>query len=94
VFLLQAATAGQGQNPARQAAIGAGIPVTVPACLINMLCGSGIKYVCVHEILNNISCTEVTPLYSQDIPAFRQNILEDKIKRCMFAANFWLNIYD
>jgi hypothetical protein len=44
-LLLQAATAGQGQNPARQAAIGAGIPVTVPAYLINMLCGSGIKYV-------------------------------------------------
>jgi acetyl-CoA C-acetyltransferase len=44
-LLSQAATAGQGQNPARQAEIGAGIPVTVPACLINMLCGSGIKYV-------------------------------------------------
>jgi len=43
--LSQAATAGQGQNPARQAAIGAGIPFTVPAYLINMLCGSGIKYV-------------------------------------------------
>ncbi|PNF25417.1 Acetyl-CoA acetyltransferase, cytosolic [Cryptotermes secundus] len=45
VILGQAATAGQGQNPARQAAIGAGIPVTVPACLINLLCGSGIKTV-------------------------------------------------
>ena len=44
-LLSQAVTAGQGQNPARQAAIGAGIPVTVPACLVNMLCGSGIKYV-------------------------------------------------
>jgi acetyl-CoA C-acetyltransferase len=57
VFLLQAATAGQGQNPARQAAIGAGIPVTVPACLINLLCGSGIKYVLVRQILNNITST-------------------------------------
>lgn len=45
VILGQAATAGQGQNTARQAAIGAGIPVTVPAFLINMLCGSGIKVV-------------------------------------------------
>jgi Acetyl-CoA acetyltransferase len=44
----QAVTAGQGQNPARQAAIAAGIPVTVPAYLINMLCGSGIKYVLIH----------------------------------------------
>jgi len=47
-LLSQAATAGQGQNPARQAAIGAGIPIAVPACLINMLCGSGIKYVLIH----------------------------------------------
>lgn len=54
VILGQAATAGQGQNTARQAAIGAGIPVTVPAFLINMLCGSGIKYVLIHDILNNI----------------------------------------
>jgi acetyl-CoA C-acetyltransferase len=46
--LSQAVTAGQGQNPARQAAIGAVIPVTVPAYLINMLCGIGIKYVLVH----------------------------------------------
>lgn len=37
--------AGQGQNPARQAAMKAGIPIAVPAYLINMLCGSGLKYV-------------------------------------------------
>jgi len=35
--------AGQGQNPARQAAIKAGIPVTVPATTINKVCGSGLK---------------------------------------------------
>jgi acetyl-CoA C-acetyltransferase len=35
--------AGLGQNPARQAAIGAGIPKEVPATTINMLCGSGLK---------------------------------------------------
>jgi acetyl-CoA C-acetyltransferase len=37
--------AGLGQNPARQAAIGAGIPKEVPATTINMLCGSGLKSV-------------------------------------------------
>lgn len=36
-------TAGQGQAPARQAAIGAGIPVCVPATTINKMCGSGMK---------------------------------------------------
>jgi acetyl-CoA C-acetyltransferase len=37
--------AGLGQNPARQAALAAGIPKDVPATTINMLCGSGLKAV-------------------------------------------------
>jgi acetyl-CoA C-acetyltransferase len=37
--------AGLGQNPARQAALGAGLPVEVPGTTINMLCGSGLKSV-------------------------------------------------
>ncbi|KAL1453192.1 hypothetical protein WDU94_007357 [Cyamophila willieti] len=45
VILGQALTAGQGQNPARQAAIKANIPNEVPASLTNMLCGSGLKAV-------------------------------------------------
>ena len=36
-------TAGEGQAPARQAAISAGIPKTVPALTINKVCGSGMK---------------------------------------------------
>ncbi|MGE4373869.1 MAG: acetyl-CoA C-acetyltransferase [Xanthobacter sp.] len=36
-------TAGQGQNPTRQASIQAGLPVTVPAWTINMVCGSGLR---------------------------------------------------
>jgi acetyl-CoA C-acetyltransferase len=38
-------SAGLGQNPARQAAIRAGLPVTVPALTINKVCGSGLKAV-------------------------------------------------
>ncbi|MDA1096849.1 MAG: acetyl-CoA C-acetyltransferase, partial [Chloroflexi bacterium] len=37
--------AGVGQNPARQSAILAGLPVTVPATTINKVCGSGLKTV-------------------------------------------------
>lgn len=37
--------AGEGQNPARQAAVHAGIPVEVPATTINVLCGSGLDCV-------------------------------------------------
>jgi acetyl-CoA C-acetyltransferase len=45
VVLGQILTAATGQNPARQAAIGAGIPVEKTAYLINQLCGSGLRAV-------------------------------------------------
>jgi acetyl-CoA C-acetyltransferase len=45
VILGQVLTAGCGQNPARQAAIGAGLPEHVPAMTINKVCGSGLKAV-------------------------------------------------
>jgi acetyl-CoA C-acetyltransferase len=45
VILGQILTAGQGQNPARQASIHAGIPAEVPAYGVNILCGSGLKSV-------------------------------------------------
>jgi acetyl-CoA C-acetyltransferase len=45
VILGQVLTAGVGQNPARQAAIKAGLPVSVPAMTINKVCGSGLKAV-------------------------------------------------
>ncbi|WP_159713034.1 acetyl-CoA C-acetyltransferase [Geminicoccus flavidas] len=45
VMLGQILTAAQGQNPARQAAVNAGLPVDVPAYGVNMLCGSGLKTV-------------------------------------------------
>jgi acetyl-CoA C-acetyltransferase len=38
-------SAGLGQGPARQAALGAGIPISTPAVTINKLCGSGLKSV-------------------------------------------------
>jgi acetyl-CoA C-acetyltransferase len=45
VILGQVLTAGCGQNPARQAAIAAGIPDSVPSYTINKVCGSGLKAV-------------------------------------------------
>lgn len=38
-------TAGVGQNPARQAGMFAGLPVTTPATTVNVVCGSGLKAV-------------------------------------------------
>ena len=45
VIMGQVLTAGSGQNPARQAAINAGIPVSKPAHVINQVCGSGLRAV-------------------------------------------------
>ena len=45
VIMGQILTAGQGQNPARQASVAAGIPVEVPAWGVNQLCGSGLRAV-------------------------------------------------
>ncbi|RON76285.1 acetyl-CoA acetyltransferase [Pseudomonas fluorescens] len=43
VIMGQVLTAGAGQNPARQAAIRAGLPHAVPAMTLNKVCGSGLK---------------------------------------------------
>ncbi|MDD2868736.1 acetyl-CoA C-acetyltransferase [Neomegalonema sp.] len=45
VILGQILTTGQGQNPARQASVNAGLPVETPAWGINQLCGSGLRAV-------------------------------------------------
>src|SRR6266481_797309 len=57
VILGQILSAGQGQNPARQASIAAGIPVETPAWGVNQLCGSGLRTVALgyQAILNGDS---------------------------------------
>jgi acetyl-CoA C-acetyltransferase len=57
VIMGQILTAGQGQNPARQASIAAGIPVESPAWSVNQLCGSGLRAVALgyQAILNGDS---------------------------------------
>jgi acetyl-CoA C-acetyltransferase len=54
VILGQVLTAGCGQNPARQATLGAGLPVGVPAMTINKVCGSGLK--AVHLAMQAVAC--------------------------------------
>lgn len=54
VILGQVLTAGAGQNPARQAAIEAGLPHSVPCMTINKVCGSGLKSV--HLAAQAIKC--------------------------------------
>ena len=54
VLLGQVLTAGCGQNPARQSAVNAGLPLAVPAMTINKVCGSGLK--AVHLAVQAIRC--------------------------------------
>ncbi len=60
VILGQILIAGQGQNPARQASINAGVPVEVPAWGVNQLCGSGLRAVALgHQAIVNGDSTIV-----------------------------------
>lgn len=54
VILGQVLTGGAGQNPARQAALGAGMPVQVPAMTVNKVCGAGQKSI--HLAAQAIRC--------------------------------------
>ena len=45
VILGQVLTAAQGQNPARQASMAAGVPKEIPAWGVNQVCGSGLRAV-------------------------------------------------
>src|SRR5207245_10542695 len=57
VIMGQILTAAQGQNPARQASIAAGIPVESPAWGVNQLCGSGLRTVALgYQALLNGDC--------------------------------------
>jgi acetyl-CoA C-acetyltransferase len=57
VIMGQILTAAQGQNPSRQAALAAGLPVETPAWIVNQMCGSGLRAVALgsQAILNGDS---------------------------------------
>ncbi|XP_043196433.1 acetyl-CoA acetyltransferase, cytosolic-like isoform X2 [Amphibalanus amphitrite] len=52
VIMGQVLPAGQGQNPARQAAVSAGVPVHVPASGVNIVCGSGLNVLTRRAVCN------------------------------------------
>jgi acetyl-CoA C-acetyltransferase len=51
--------AGQGQAPARQASIGAGLPLSVPCTTVNKMCGSGMKTVMMGFDALHVRATDV-----------------------------------
>lgn len=62
VILGQVLTAGAGQNPARQTALKAGLPYSVPALTINKVCGSGLK--ALHLAAQAIACGDAEVVIS------------------------------
>jgi len=56
VIMGQVLTGGAGQNPARQAALAVGIPVSVPAMTVNKVCGAGQKSI--HLAAQAIRCSD------------------------------------
>lgn len=66
VILGQILTAGQGQNPARQASVNAGIPVEAPAWGMNQLCGSGLRAVALGAQQIQLGAAEVVVAGGQE----------------------------
>lgn len=73
VVMGQVIQAGAGMNPARQAAIGAGLPVEVPAMTINRVCGSGAQALitaALEVISGNISCAVAGGMENMDLAPY------------------------
>tara|TARA_B100001996_G_C18615995_1_gene575761 strand:+ start:114 stop:1289 length:1176 start_codon:yes stop_codon:yes gene_type:complete len=88
VIMGQVLTAGTGQNPARQAAVNAGIPLLKPAHIVNQVCGSGLRAVIsgyqsirLGEVKNVISGGQENMSISPHSIFYREEkkILEDKL---------------
>ena len=94
VIMGQVLTAGNGQNPARQAAINAGILVSKPAHIVNQVCGSGLRAVIsgfqsiqlgdVKNVISggqeNMSIAPHTVLYRNENKILENKIVDTMIK--------------
>jgi acetyl-CoA C-acetyltransferase len=76
VIMGQVLTAGLGQNPARQAAIKAGLPITVPAMTINKVCGSGLKAVILAAEAIMAGDSEIVVAGGQEIMSATPHLLQ------------------
>ena len=73
-------TTGVGQNPARQAAIAAGIPVQVPASTLNVVCGSGLR--AVHLAAQAIQCDEAEIVVAGGQESMSQSAHYMQLRNC------------
>jgi acetyl-CoA C-acetyltransferase len=76
VIMGQVLTAGAGQIPARQAAVKAGIPMTVPALTINKVCLSGIDAIALADQLIRVGEFEIVVAGGQESMSNAPHLLE------------------
>ncbi|XP_031569819.1 acetyl-CoA acetyltransferase, mitochondrial-like [Actinia tenebrosa] len=91
VYMGNVCTAGEGQAPTRQAALGAGIPTSTPCTTINKVCASGMKSIMMaaqslqcgsQEVMvagGMESMSNVPFLVSRDAPTYGGHLMEDAI---------------
>lgn len=77
VIMGEVLTAGVGQAPARQAAIHAGIPTSVPCMTINKVCGSGLKAVMLASDSIKLGHTQVAVAGGQENMTLAPHLLEN-----------------
>lgn len=89
VILGQVLQAAAGQNPARQAALAAGLPVSVPAMTINKVCGSGLK--AVHLAWQAVRCgdAEVVIAGGQENMSMAPTSCPDRAWARRWVAGSW-----
>ena len=87
----QVLTAAVGQNPARQAAIQAGLPIEKPAYIVNQVCGSGLSAVTL--ALNSLKCEDAKIIIAggqesmSNAPEFFKN--KNEKKNSMIIDGLW-----
>ena len=100
VIMGQVLTTGAGQNPARQAAVHAGIPISKPAHIVNQVCGSGLRAIIsgyqsikLGEAKNiisggqeNMSITPHSIFYKDKIVISRDNLINTMINDGLLDA--------
>ncbi|MBK5001656.1 acetyl-CoA C-acyltransferase [Pseudomonas sp. S31] len=90
VILGQVLAAASGQNPARQSAIFAGLPHTVPAVTLNKVCGSGLKAVIMGAQAIQCGDAEIVIAGGQENMSIAPHVLPSSRKGCAWAtARCW-----
>ncbi len=104
VIMGQVLTGGAGQNPARQSAIGAGLPVEIPAMTVNKVCGAGQKSIHLAAQAIRLGDAEIVVAGGQDSMSLAPHLLygaraglrmgTETVKDSMVVDGLWDAFHD